>query len=387
MKGILKYGTDFRGALNYDNGLRKGDNKKVRTLSCKGVDMRYNEHGELTPDIDEVVRSFELQASLNPRVEKPVIHVALSWSRDDQGRLSDKEMVEVAEEYLAAMGWKNTQYVVTRHDETDNDHFHITVNKVDNNGKTLNVYQDRRRNAQVCRQITLTRKYTWGRHKTFHKCDIPQNSGARCYETVRYEMSKSIAKAMSEIDDIEDLPAQLLIDKTGISTEIRHDRSGNPQGFVFSMMGRDEKGKRKVYHIPGRKIDSRFTYHNIQKIITHRNEFASIVKSAAKIRNIYDSIKESYIIPKNIVSKCEELRIQLSLIKNDGPRIKKEMADTSMAHKAVVLSLLYMNPLQDLTQFLSVELVQAMNENRFQRISPQPDKGYGTDPVNKIKIR
>lgn len=103
-----------------------------------------------------ISRSFDEQASLNPAVDKPVGHIPLCFMKADAPLLDNERTRRIAEEYLRLMESSDTQYMVVRHDNSKgNPHVHIFFNRVDNNGRCLSAWPDFRRNAEVCRKLTV----------------------------------------------------------------------------------------------------------------------------------------------------------------------------------------------------------------------------------------
>ena len=84
-------GSNFRGVVSYI--LDK--EKDARILVCDGL---FAENKETTAG------SFEAQARMNPKVTKPVGHIALAFSKEDEHRLTDRAMAGIALEYLEENG-------------------------------------------------------------------------------------------------------------------------------------------------------------------------------------------------------------------------------------------------------------------------------------------
>ena len=87
----ISKGGSFGGAVDYV--LDKG--KDAELLAGLGVRMK---------DRDSIVRSFRMQAALNPHLSKPVGHIVLAFSAQDAARLDNRRMVGIAAEYLSGMG-------------------------------------------------------------------------------------------------------------------------------------------------------------------------------------------------------------------------------------------------------------------------------------------
>ena len=90
MIGKLKKGSSFGGCVRYVTG-----KDEAKILASDGVLLGTNA---------EIVQSFELQRQLNPRIKKPVGHIALSFKPEDKPRLTDEFMAKIALEYMQMMG-------------------------------------------------------------------------------------------------------------------------------------------------------------------------------------------------------------------------------------------------------------------------------------------
>lgn len=200
-------GTGFKGTVNYDTDLNSKNHKDVNIISIKGVDRKNRE---------SVIRSFRIQSMLNPRIKKCVKHIWLSYKPEDEliminnalknkayystmeeavtelgkkaiDKIINKAMASDAQIFLQKIGYDNTQFVITRHKEKNNPHCHIILNVVDNEGKHLRDFQEIKRGQKICKNITISQRYTWGDNKSISKSDINKPK-----EKIRYEMAKEL---------------------------------------------------------------------------------------------------------------------------------------------------------------------------------------------------
>ncbi len=111
MIGKLKKGSSFGGCIHYVTG-----KDEARTIASDGVLLGTNA---------EITQSFELQRQLNPRIKKPVGHIALSFKPKDKPRLTDEFMAKIAIEYMQMMGITDTQFIIVRHHNTGTIHIAI----------------------------------------------------------------------------------------------------------------------------------------------------------------------------------------------------------------------------------------------------------------------
>ena len=82
MIGKIKKGSGFKGCVNY-------------VLSKEQAALLHAE-GVLTESNRDIIRSFILQAGMNPDLKKPVGHIALSYSPVDAPKLTDGKMIQLA---------------------------------------------------------------------------------------------------------------------------------------------------------------------------------------------------------------------------------------------------------------------------------------------------
>ena len=152
MIGKLKKGSSFGGCIRYVTG-----KDEAKIIASDGVLLGTNA---------EIVQSFELQRQLNPRIKKPVGHIALSFKPEDKPRLTDDFMAKIALEYMQMMGIKDTQFIIVRHHNTDNPHCHIVYNRINNEGKLISDRNDYRRNEQVTKALKSKYELTYGTDKS-----------------------------------------------------------------------------------------------------------------------------------------------------------------------------------------------------------------------------
>ena len=94
----------------------------------------------------------------NTRCNDPVYHVILSWPETE--RPTPDQIFESARHCLNRLGMEGHQYVFAIHDDTDNLHCHMTVNRVNLvSYKAASLYNDHFTLDRCCREMEL--KYGW----------------------------------------------------------------------------------------------------------------------------------------------------------------------------------------------------------------------------------
>ena len=217
MIGKISSGSDFGGCVGYALA-EKEKNKEARLLYSEGL---------LDDSPQSIVEGFECQRRMNHRVEKWVGHVSLSYSPEDSVRLSDEAMVKLAQEYMAKMGIRNTQYIITRHLDKEHPHCHIVYNRVDNDGKCISDSNERFRNKEVCQE--LKRKYglTFGKGK-----DNVKTERLRGRSKTRQEIYLAVQAAKKTAKDWTTFQRELA--KSGISVRKKFRRgSTDVEGLSY----------------------------------------------------------------------------------------------------------------------------------------------------------
>lgn len=240
----IKTRADFGGIVNYAND-QKNKKKSAKLLAHEGVCAINNK---------TIADSFQIQASMRPKVKSPVKHVSLAFSPQDTIHFPNDEkgnalMVEIAKKWMEQMGIRNTQYIITRHHDTEHPHCHIVFNRIDNDGNLISDSNERIRNAKVCRALT----------KEYKLYFAPKNSKARNksrlrpYQLHKYNLRSSTLDALAASCSWHDF-FRMLKEK-GIDVRFnRAENSDNIRGISFCM---DE------FSIAGSKLDSDLSFNRL----------------------------------------------------------------------------------------------------------------------------
>ena len=228
-------GSNFKGMISYI--LDK--EKDARILVCDGL---FAENKET------IAGSFEAQARMNPKVTKPVGHIALAFSKEDEHRLTDRAMAGIALEYLNVMGITDTQILIVRHFDKEHPHVHIAFNRIANNGRTISDRNERIRSTRICKE--LTQKY--GLYFANGKEQVKRHRLKEPDKT-KYELYSILKSEVARCGNWRQLAANL--EKQGVDMRFKY-KSGSDevQGVIFSKNG---------YTFSGSKIDRRFSYSKI----------------------------------------------------------------------------------------------------------------------------
>ena len=250
-------GASFKGCVQYVTG-----KEEARILTFDGV---------LLTSTQDIIDSFEFQRQMNPRISKPVGHIALSFLPEDKDKLTDEMMTKIAKEYMELMGIKDTQFLLVRHHNTANPHCHLVYNRVDNNGKTISDKMERRRSEKVVKQLKDKYGLTYSDSKG-------QTRTERLHYTERtkFEVKNAVKTALDCSKNWRDFIREL--QQGGVEVEFKR-RRGNDNvidGITFIKDGVRFKGSQIGRQFSYAKLNERLTDGEQRQTVNHeptnRNE-------------------------------------------------------------------------------------------------------------------
>lgn len=234
MIGKIVKGRNFKGCVSYVLG-----DKEAKILASEGV---------LETDTKSIINSFYMQSLLNPKLSKCVGHIPLAFSPDDKERMTDHFMERLAKEYMQAMGIRNTQYLIIRHNNTSHPHLHIVFNRVDNDGKTISDKNDRYRNEKVCKQLKDEYNLTYGKGK--ENVNIKKLKGA---EQTKYEIYHAIKGILPKAKNWQQFEEALKQQRISIEYKLK-GQTDEVQGVSF---------KKGEHSFKGSDVDRKFSYSKL----------------------------------------------------------------------------------------------------------------------------
>lgn len=256
MAKIVK-GSDFKGVVDYILDRNKG----TQSVTHEGLFMESNE---------TIAMSFNIQAQMNSKVLKPVGHIALSFSKEDEPRLTNRLMAGIALEYMERMGIRDTQFFIARHFDKEHPHVHVAFNRIDNNGNTISDKHERLRSARICKE--LTQKY--GLHMANGKENVKRNRLKEPDKT-KYELYDILKAEVGRCGNWNVLVANLK--RQGVEVHFRYKgQTDEIQGVVFTKNG---------YRFNGSKVDRRFSYSKIDATL-RRNRHEERMGMTAKMHEV-----------------------------------------------------------------------------------------------------
>jgi hypothetical protein len=198
-----------------------------------------------------------MQRSGRKEIKQPVGHIPLSFAPEDKERMTNDFMVQLAKEYMEEMGIKNTQYIIVRHHNADNEHIHIVYNRIDNNLKLISVNHDYKRNIKACKKLKDKYGLTYGKDKERVKREKLRNP-----DKAKYYIHDAIKSVLPSCKNLGDL--RLNLEKFGIELDYKHKRTTSEiEGVSFRYGNICFKGS---------EVDRKYSFGNIKKVLEENIE-------------------------------------------------------------------------------------------------------------------
>ena len=129
------------GALSYN--FKKVEKEEASILLAQG--LYQNKEGTYT--MAEVFADMEALIPEKCRTKKMVFHCSLNPHPDE--KLSDETLMQIAKEYMEALGYGKQPYIVFKHNDIAREHIHIVSLRVDSCGRKINDKFEKQRSKQI----------------------------------------------------------------------------------------------------------------------------------------------------------------------------------------------------------------------------------------------
>lgn len=242
----LKIGQNATGALKYDIEKEKAE-----------VLYKNNIFGETAEEMGAEMRAVSDQRSM----KNNTFHISLSL---DKERATGEQWKLAADAYMVKMGFDLTkaQFVVTRHNDTQHDHIHITCNRVQLDGSVISDSKTFERSHSATRAAEIASGL-----QIFQKSEEMGNDGKMA------NLRSTIKTALYSSKTYDEFKTALKNSSIEI-IENKSKTSGHISGISYKIEASGQTWK-------GSAVGKEFSYSNINK--TLGNELnAENSKSGAK---------------------------------------------------------------------------------------------------------
>ena len=246
-----------------------------------------------------------------------VFHCSLNPHPDE--KLSDETLMQIAKEYMEALGYGKQPYIVFKHNDIAREHIHIVSLRVDGEGKKINDKFEKRRSKQIT--DALERKYslipsskvTDREMKEVSKIDTTKGN---IKEQVA-EMLLSVLKHY-EFCSLGELNAILSIYNLAVEEVKTEFRGKKYNGLVY--VPTDDKGGKVSTPINASDIGRGVGYTAVQNRMQKSKQSIKALISAAR-EKVLHVMRTSPQTEEALQQRLEEQGLRMVVRKNENGRI------------------------------------------------------------------
>ena len=299
------------GALGYN--FKKVEKEEANILFSQG--LYQNKEGTYT--MAEVFADMEALIPEKCRTKKMVFHCSLNPHPDE--KLSDETLMQIAKEYMEALGYGKQPYIVFKHNDIAREHIHIVSLRVDSRGRKINDKFEKRRSKQITdsleRKFGLipSSKVTEKAVAETPKVDIGKgNIKEQVASVVRMVLGHYRFCSLGELNAI--LSAYNLAVEE-IKTEFRGKKY---DGLVY--VPTDDKGGKISTPINASDIGRGVGYTAVQNRMQKSKQAIKPLISIIRYK-VLQTMRTSPNTEKELRQRLEEQGLRVAIRKNDNGRI------------------------------------------------------------------
>ena len=299
------------GALGYN--FKKVEKGEASILLV--AELYQDREGRYT--MEDVLVDMEALIPKKCRTKKAVFHCSLNPHPDE--KLSDERLVQIAKEYMEALGYSKQPYIVFKHNDIAREHIHIVSLRVDSKGRKINDKYEGRRSKKIT--DALEKKYNLipsskvSEKPTTEtpKVDVMQgNIKEQVANTVRSAMKHYSFCSLGELNAILSR-YNLAVEE--VKTEYRGKRY---DGLVY--VPTDDKGNKVSMPIHASDIGRGVGYAAIQNKMQKSKEAVKPLIPSVR-RKVLEVMRTSPSTEERLRQRLEEQGLRVVIRKNESGRI------------------------------------------------------------------
>ena len=303
--------ANLGGALGYN--FKKVRQEEATVLLANG--LYQNQDGKYS--MEQVLSDMRQLIPDKCRTKNTVFHCSLNPHPDE--KLSDERLVQIAKEYMEALGYGKQPYIVFKHNDIAREHIHIVSLRVDCRGRKINDKFEKRRSKKIT--DTLERKFglipsskvTDKAMKEMPKIDTTQrNIKEQVSNVVRMVLKHYHFCSLGELNAI--LSAYNLTVEE-VKTEFRGKKY---DGQVY--VPTDDKGNKVSTPIHASDIGRGVGYAAVQNKMQKSKQMVKPLIPTVR-RKVLEVMRTSPQTEERLRQRLEEQGLRVVIRKNEGGRI------------------------------------------------------------------
>ncbi|XOO53721.1 conjugal transfer protein MobB [Prevotella histicola] len=299
------------GALGYNfKKVEKGEASILLT-----AELYQSKEGRYT--MEEVFADMEALIPKNCRTKKTVFHCSLNPHPDE--KLSDETLMQIAREYMEALGYGNQPYIVFKHNDIAREHIHIVSLRVDSRGQKINNRFEKRRS----KQITDALEKRFGLIPSSKVVDKAVEETPKI-DTTQRNIKEQVASALRmvlkhykfcSLGELNAILSQYHLAVEEVKTEFRGKKY---EGLVY--VPTDDKGDKVSSPIHASDIGRGVGYTAVQNRMQKSKQAIKPLISIIRYR-VLQTMRTSPKTEEELRQRLEEQSLRVFIRKNESGRI------------------------------------------------------------------
>ena len=130
-------------------------------------------------DVTDPMKTFIVYENGSLKTEKMSFHASINPSITD--KLTDAQVAELVKQWMKKMGYGNQPYILYKHTDTGRVHYHLVSVRVDENGRKIPDFQERKRSQKAMQELSEKFDFEIGKGTTQGK-DTKEKKTTNPYE-------------------------------------------------------------------------------------------------------------------------------------------------------------------------------------------------------------
>ena len=299
------------GALGYN--FKKVEKGEASILLA--AELYQDKEGRYT--MEDVLADMEALIPKNCRTKKTVFHCSLNPHPDE--KLSDETLMQIAKEYMEALGYDKQPYIVFKHNDIAREHIHIVSLRIDGEGKKINDKFEKRRSKQIT--DALERKYslipsskvTDREMKEVSKIDTTKGN-------IKEQVAETLLSVLKhyEFCSLGELNAILSVYNLAVEEVKTEFRGKKYEGLIY--VPTDDKGGKISTPIHASDIGRGVGYTAVQNRMQKSKQAIKPLISVIRYR-VLQTMRTSPKTEEELRQRLEEQGLRAVIRKNESGRI------------------------------------------------------------------
>ena len=303
--------ANLGGALGYN--FKKVRQEEATVLLANG--LYQNQDGKYS--MEQVLSDMRQLIPDKCRTKNTVFHCSLNPHPDE--KLSDERLVQIAKEYMEALGYGKQPYIVFKHNDIAREHIHIVSLRVDSKGRKINDKYEGRR----------SKKITDALEKKYHLIPSSKVSEKPTAETpkidatqgnIKEQVSNTVRSVLKHysfcsLGELNAILSRYNLAVEEVKTEYRGKRY---DGLVY--VPTDDKGNKVSTPIHASDIGRGVGYAAVQNKMQKSKQMVKPLIPAVR-RKVLEVMRTSPQTEERLRQRLEEQGLCVVIRKNEGGRI------------------------------------------------------------------